>query len=190
MPRTLTIAMGVTLGCVAAGPVAAGDAAVASLPRVRVLAPTVSGEPIVGQLLQADEATFTLRRTGGGGGLGWPFHRADAATLSLPRESVARFERSVRPSRKRHGAKVGALIGFGVGIGAGVAYCNGGSRCEGDWGGAVVLASMLIAAPAGYLLGAALSPGERWAAEDPKKVRVGFTPAPGGGVGVRLSLRF
>jgi hypothetical protein len=41
------------------------------------------------------------------------------------------------------------------------------------------------------LIGAAIAPGERWAADDPRKVRIEIAPvAQGRGVGIRVSLGF
>ena len=42
----------------------------------------------------------------------------------------------------------------------------------------------------GAALGAALAPGERWVAEDPRKLGVAIAPAKGAGVRVSMSLRF
>jgi hypothetical protein len=182
---TLTIALliAVTLTLAGAGPVVGGGGAIASGARVRVLAPAISAKPIVGQLVGSDETTLTILRTGGRPLVGWPFRRGDRKTLRLPRESVTRLERSVRPSRKA----LGKGVGMGVGLLAGVLAASRINPPSSTGQGAELL-TMPLGVVVGGFLGAAVTPGDRWAAEDPGKVRVGFTRAPG--VGVRLSVAF
>jgi hypothetical protein len=141
---------------------------------VRVLAPAVSVEPVVGYLVGSDDATLTLRRENG-------------QTLSLQREAVTRFESSVRPSRKGHGALIGALLGLGLAAGTSLAWCGGNSYCP-QPGGAILLS--LVHVSPGALLGLVVSPGEKWAWEDPKHVRVAIAPVLNHGAGLRLSVAF
>ena len=104
--------------------------------------------------------------------------------------------------------KIGGGIGFALGAGLGIALIASESErtngsCD-QCGIAVGILGVLGAAP-GALLGAVVAPGERWAAEDPgtvcvqqrgaerskgPRLRMGVAPAPGGGVGFRLSVAF
>jgi hypothetical protein len=164
----------------------ADDVAVAPGPRVRVLAPAFSDRPIVGQLTGSDEATLTILRTGGGLVIGWPFRRGAKEVLSLARGSVTRLDRSIHPSRKRLGAMIGGLVGAAVGV---VIVARGTRGSEAGACNACSSVVAVIAAPFA-LVGAAIAPGERWTAEDPARIRVGFSRAPDGRVGVRLSMTF
>lgn len=152
--------------------------------RVRVAALGVSAKPFVGRLVASDEATLTIVRTKGGPWwLGWPLRGTSEETLRLPRESVTRFDRNVRRSRKNLGATVGGLIGLAAGAVIVARETTGADGCD-----QCLMAAAIVATPFA-LLGAAIAPGDRWAAEDPGKVRVGFG-VPARSVGLRLAVRF
>lgn len=168
------------------------DRTLAAGERVRVVAPRGLRTPTTGYLLGSDAATLAVD--------------VDGQTLSLPRESVTRLERSTRRSRKVLGMKIGGGIGFAAGVGVGIALVSAESTGSCDQCGTAVAILGAVGALPGALLGAAVAPGERWVAEDPgtvcverraakyqkdrRRVRVGITPAPGGGVGFRLSVAF
>jgi hypothetical protein len=78
---------------------------------------------------------------------------------SIPRASITRLERSVRPGRRT----TGALAGFVLGLAAvfGKAVRDGGCNDGCDMGNAV--GAVVVALPVAAL-GAAVSPGERWTA--------------------------
>jgi hypothetical protein len=96
------------------------------------------------------------------------------------------LERSVRPSRKKLGATIGGLVGIAVGI---VIVERAKSGGEDDVCSGCGLLAGVVAVPFA-LMGAAIAPGDGWAVEDPRTVRVGFSRAPDGGVGVRMSVAF
>ena len=146
--------------------------------RVRIVAPEISDAPIQGEIVASDEATITIRTTHA-----TFLDRTYGKTLSLPRTSVTRVERSVRGSRRPMGALVGAIIGTAAGLA--VLHQSQGNDEIGQSGGAIGL----FALP-GALLGAAVAPGERWAAEDPGRIRVADARAMGRGVRLSLSVRF
>ena len=154
-------------------PASAQDTVAASESRVRLVAPSVSEKPLKGRLMQTDDSTLTVLQDSGD-------------SLTLPRDSVIRLERSVGPSWRKLGAKIGALVGFGTAVGLGVGYCNDGF-CDEPIAAGLFLS--LITVPAGALLGLAVSPGERWAEQDPKQVRIAVTAVPRG-IGIGLSLGF
>jgi hypothetical protein len=113
--------------------------------RVRVTAPAVAQKPIVGTLLEASEPEIVLAPPG-------------SDRTPIPRASIARLERSVRPSRRTTGALAGFILGLGA-IGLKTLHdggCNDG--CNAGNVAAAVVAALPVAA-----LGAIVSPGERWA---------------------------
>lgn len=182
MALGVALLIAVTLTSFGAGRVAGQDVGVASGARVRVVALGVSAKPFVGQLIASNEGTLTIVRSKGGSRwLGWPFNRTTEETLTLPRESVTQLERSVRPSRKTLGKVIGGIVG----IAAGAAVLA--RETDGDCSGCGILVA--VGAVPFALLGAAIAPGDRWAPEDPRKVRGGFTPVRGG-AGVQVSLAF
>jgi hypothetical protein len=182
-PVALIVAV---MTCAGGGLASAANDALPLESRVRVVAPAISRKPIVGRLVASDEAALWIRRTEEGlFSPGWPFRRRGGETLMLPRESVTRFERSVRPSRKRLGATIGALFGATAMV---VMFERATTGEDEGCSGCGALA-MLVAVPFA-MLGYAIAPGDRWAAEDPRKVHVAFIRPRGGGVGVRLSLAF
>jgi hypothetical protein len=159
------------------------DAPVMIGARVRVHAPGMSREPIVGTVVGSDETALLIGRPKGGLlKLYWPFGQGKQ-TLVVPRTAVTRFERSVRPSRKHVGAAIGAAIGATIGIV--IFEKNREGEVEGQ-GGAMFMG--VVALPFG-LLGWAIAPGDRWADADPPKVKVAFR-AVRRGAGVGLSLSF
>jgi hypothetical protein len=139
----------------------------------------------VGQLVESDDATLTIFRDDRGL-VGWPFRRRNGDTLKLPRESVLRLERSMRPSRKKLGGLIGGLVGFAAGV---VVIERARVGEDHGWCQGYGLVAGVIAVPFA-MIGGAVAPGDRWAVEDPKKGRVGFTRTPGGGTGFRLAVSF
>ena len=137
----------VLLATVSAGAPGTAQDSVLLLPgsRLRVTAPAVAPKPIVGTLLEAGEREIVLAASA-------------SDRTRIPRASITRLERSVRPSRKARGA----LIGFGVGLAVmvGKAAVNGGCNdgCNMENVAAAGLVALSTAA-----MGAIISPGERWA---------------------------
>jgi hypothetical protein len=112
--------------------------------RFRVTAPGVSRKPIVGTLLVAGERDIVLAAS--------PSDRTP-----IPRASITRLERSLRPSRRATGALAGFILGLAA-MGAKTLHdggCNDG--CNGSNVAAAVVAALPVAA-----LGALVAPGERW----------------------------
>jgi hypothetical protein len=106
--------------------------------RVRVTAPRVASEPMVGTYLSADGDTLRLLATEG------------MPKLAVPVTAVQRFEVSEGRARVRW-ARRGALAGLVFGLVLGATNDDG----------AVFISGLLFAPPAGAVAGALMAP-ERW----------------------------
>ncbi|HEX9189467.1 MAG TPA: hypothetical protein VGB87_20495, partial [Vicinamibacteria bacterium] len=126
--------------------------------------------------------------------------------LEIRRPDVLAFEISERASRRGKGAAIGALAGLGGAVAFGIMAgescsappANVGwdtftetlnanlcfSRTETAFIGGILLV------PVGALLGAAVAPGEKWRLVGGSGVSVQAGPSRGGGVGLRLAVRF
>lgn len=169
-------------------------ASVMAADRVRVTAPGVLGKPLIGYIVGSDATTLKVVSYG--------------QTMSVPRASVTRLERSLRRSKRLLGLQIGGGIGFAAGAAVGIALVAAEESRTGSCdqcGMAIGLLGAMGAIPAG-LVGGAVAPGERWVREDPStvcvertigeyrneaRVRVAVLPAAiPGGVGLRLSVKF
>lgn len=159
---------------------------VAPGPRVRLTAPSVSIERLVGTLVGLDETALTLQRKGA------------KDTLRVPRGAITTIETSAHRSRKGRGAAIGALAGLGAGVALGLAI---GENC-GELGeleplfspicfskGEMAAVAALLAVPAGALVGLAVAPGEKWQRSALDRLTVRIRPARGGAA-LTVSLRF
>jgi hypothetical protein len=135
--------------------------------RLRVTAPAVSRKPVVGTLIEVDECEIVLAAT-------------SSERTPIPRDSITRLQRSVRPSRRTRGA----LIGFGLGLAAIAAKTVHAGGCDDGCNGGNVLAAVVVALPVAAV-GAVVSPGERWVDLDPGH---GRRPATTSRAGPRLRL--
>jgi hypothetical protein len=157
-------------------PVAPGD-------RVRVTAPTVGRDPLVGTLDELRADTCVLWIEGG------------AEPLALPLGSVTSLEVSRgRKSNTLAGAGIGLLIG---GVGGTTLGLVVGLQCEGDCPSPPGLLPAAIfggiGAGFGLLIGTAIgaaSGTERWEVVDLQSVRVGLTPHGRRGLAVSVSVTF
>src|SRR4030095_14258814 len=86
-------------------------------PRVRLTAPSVSGERLVGTVVASDEATLTLQRHDG------------EDTLQVPLQAITTIEVGRHRSRRGKGAAIGALAGLGSAVAIGLAS---GEECTGS----------------------------------------------------------
>jgi hypothetical protein len=148
--------------------------------RIRVTAPGVLGERLVGQFVAFDEDGLRIQPKG------------KTEAVVIPRTAITRLELSGRPSRRGLGAGVGLLVGMGAAVVVGVFAgddCASDSFICFDKPTTGLMASVLTI-PLGIAFGAALAPGEKWETYSPERVRVAIGPAPSGGVRGRVSLRF
>jgi hypothetical protein len=126
--------------------------------------------------------------------------------LRIPRRDVIKLEVSERPGRRGRGATIGALVGLGAAVAIGVA---GGETCGSDPGPGswdnftekldynlcfgrteTAVLSGILTVPLGALLGAAIAPGEKWRPAGARDLSMSAVAPRGGGIGVRVSLRF
>jgi hypothetical protein len=142
--------------------------------RVRVTAPPLSRDPIVGRLVRVEHDTLWID-TGSG-----------RPVTAIPGAASLRLEQS---RGRRSYALVGGLIGAGVGAGLTLlfldGFCGGDNLCDGDEEVRAALVFGVPAAAAGTLVGALIH-RERW-----EVVPVVMAPdrrAPA--FGLRLRLRF
>lgn len=147
---------------------------------VRVTAPSTSDRRLSGDLVSIDATTLVLRRAG------------QAAPDRIPLGSITSIERRLRPGRKTRGLAIGLLTG--VAAGAAIGYAGGQdcqpgaflcfSRGSTAAGGAIALGLV------GAAVGALVAPGEKWETTTTERLRLDVGPAPAGGVGARLTVRF
>lgn len=165
-------------------------------PRIRVTAPSFSGERLVGVLAALDETTLTLRQGENG-----------SRSLVVPRAAITKLEASRHRSRKAAGAAIGLLIGLGTAAVVGLVARDDCTVSPGDgpWGpgtwwrsGALfcldkrdkaLLTGILVVPPA-MLLGLVASPGERWEISTTDRLRIAVAPTRGNGVRAALAIRF
>lgn len=160
---------------------------VAPGPRVRLTAPSVSIERLVGTLVGLDETTLTLRRQGA------------KDTVRVPRGAITTIETSAHRSRKGRGAAIGALAGLGAGVAFGLAIGEDCSVIPEELEpllsvicfskGEMAAVAALLAVPAGALVGLAVAPGEKWQRSSLERLSVRIRPARGGAA-LTVSLRF
>jgi hypothetical protein len=137
----------VLLATVSAGTLVSAQDSVLPEPgsRLRVTAPAVAPKPIVGTLIEAGERDLVLAGS-------------SSDRTPIPRASITRLERSVRPSRRTTGAVAGFILGLGV---MGLKTLLAGGCNDGCDGGDVATAGLVALSTAA--VGAIVSPGERWA---------------------------
>jgi hypothetical protein len=191
--RTRLLAVTLGLATLAAGFSAAAEETTASVADPRVRVTTAEGR-LVGRVVTVRGETLVFERAG----------RAD--TLEIRRPEILALEVSERPSRRGRGAAIGALVGVGAAVAIGVA---GGDTCTAspgpaDWGNLTerinsnlcfghaetALLSGILTVPLGALVGVAIAPGEKWRPVGMNQLSVGATASRGGGVGLRVTLRF
>jgi hypothetical protein len=145
--------------------------------RVRVTAPTIDRDPLVGTLVSMGPDTCVLEVEG------------RAEPLALPLAPVTRLE--VSRGQKSH-TLWGAGIGLVAGGAAGAAIGSASSRGD-EYSGLVTLAYAAGGAWLGLLFGTAIGAvirTERWELVDLQPVRVGLTPHGRRGLAVSVSVAF
>ncbi len=134
-----------------------------------------------GTLLQVSDASLLL-------GVG-----KDATELSVPRDEITRLQVSRgRKGAAGRGAAIGVLASVIVGPIVGIATCaavnettSSNTKCA--VGGFLVV--LVPAAAIGWILGQSIGV-EDWRDVPLDNVAIGLAPAPGGGLGVRVSIGF
>ncbi|UCC84511.1 MAG: hypothetical protein JSW46_06175 [Gemmatimonadota bacterium] len=153
-------------------PVAPGD-------RVRVTAPTIEPDPLVGTFIALGADTCVLEVGG------------RAEPLVLPLASVTNLEVSQgHKSKMLKGAVLGLLIGGFVGGVSGAAACSG-DKCEASAGEMAMYCGAIGAVP-GLFIGAGvgrMSKTDRWEEVPLDQLRVTTALWPRGGLSVGLRIR-
>lgn len=144
--------------------------------RVRLFTASAGATPVVGTLAGVDDESLVVTVDS----------RQDPLVLS--RRDLVRLERSVRPSRKRRGA----LIGAGVGLVGGIVSVGAATEWEGfvggDFGPGPYFAIGAVVALFTAGIGAAVAPGERWAEVPPDRLQIGLRPSLVGSRGLAIVL--
>ncbi len=158
--------------------------------RLRLTAPAIARERMVGRLISEDADSLRLE--------------VGTGVITLPRESVTKVEISHSRSRRAHGARLGLLVGAVAG--AALGYAMGEDQKDAvpfcTLGGCATLGPFWLNKPAsaaavgiffgavGAGVGALVSPGEKWASIPNQRVRLSLAPAPGRGVVAQLTIGF
>lgn len=157
--------------------------------RVRITAPGVAAERIVGDLVSIDAATIRLKLGGD-------------RSLLVPRADIARIEVRTATSRRGRGALVGGLTGLVAGAFAGAASRQTCTQRPDDFLGLSQLGceigndvapagGALVGAVLGSVVGALVAHGERWRPADFDRLHVGVTSSVRRGrFGAALTLSF
>lgn len=179
--RNHRIAPGVALLLALSATVACGEepqrtGSVVALPvvgsRLRITAPGVSTQPVVGTLVEMNEREIVLSLSG-----------SDHKTI--PRSELARVENS--DGRRGHGKK-GALIGAVTGLAFFVVAAATDDSGEGSVSSGLILGSIFTGATAltGAVIGASIRT-ERWTPVASSDLRLGLRPTKGRGVAAALT---
>jgi hypothetical protein len=139
--------------------------------RVRITAPPLGAEPLIGTLVGIEPEALLVRR-----------EKSDEPML-IPVSSVTRLEAS--GGRKTQAGR-GAMIGAAVGVMPGLALTFGDYNSVTDPSPAAVAA---VGAAGGAALGAAIGwavKSEEWLPAEMPAVAVGIAPLRGGGMGVSV----
>ena len=143
--------------------------------RVRVAAPQLWREPVVGRLLDVGPETLSLELPGGNG------------PEAIPRSAVTRLE--VSRGRKSQAGR-GALVGLAIG-GAATMLLTFGDYSSDVHGDPNLLAIGAALAGGGAAVGGAIGwaiKTDQWEDVTQRPVQVGVSPIPGGGLGFAVRL--
>ncbi len=185
--KTLRVMSVFLLALVLASPsvaVAAQQTPVTPGARVRISAPSVAENPLLGTVVALPADTLIVDAPG------------YADPLALPLASVARLEVSQgQESRTLKGAGIGSLIGAGAGLASAAIACAITGDCDsGDpYTGLVYLSLGVLGAAAGALTGAIIGSTkevDRWVDVPLERVRFGLTPSEHLGLTVSARVAF
>lgn len=174
---TLAAALALATGTVRAAEAVSPDGPVPGQ-RVRIQAPEVSHDTLVGTVSAVDADFITIAVAG------------RATPLSVPRTRIVKLEVSEGPrSRGTH-----ALIGAGIGLAVG-ALIGSTQNAAYIHSGGVAAVGGIVGAGIGALIGVAIPPGDRWAVVPNSHLQVGFAPrgTPANGaqlLGLNFSISF
>ena len=163
----------VALVCGALGAVPTGPYSLKPGSRVRITAPQLGGEPLVGTLVGLEPDRILVKRGS-----------SDLPTL-IPRSSVVKLE--VSGGRKSKTGR-GAMIGLGVGAMPGLLLTFGDYNSDTHSSGPNPAAVAVIGAAGGALVGAAIGWALKTEEWKPAEVAAAVAPLRGGGVGIGVRI--
>jgi hypothetical protein len=147
--------------------------------RVRILAPGVAPNKVIGTVEKVSDDSVTLNVPG------------RDEPVSILREKIARLDVSDGPRSRGVDSAIGAGIGAAVGA-AGCALGNGGGQNDVVRinTGAVAGVCAVFGAALGALIGAVIPPGEHWKAISATRYRFSFAPRLDHGADLAVAWRF
>jgi hypothetical protein len=148
--------------------------------RVRILAPGVAPNKVIGTVEKVSDDAVTLNIPG------------RSEPVSILREKIARLDVSEGPRSRGVDAAIGAGIGAGVGaiVGAVADSNQKKNQVVNISDGAVAGAGALFGALVGAVIGAAVPPGERWKEIAATRYRVSFAPRLDHGADLAVAWKF
>jgi hypothetical protein len=147
--------------------------------RVRILAPGVAPNKVIGTVEKVSDDSVTLNVPGRN------------EPVSILREKIARLDVSDGPRSRGVDSAIGAGIGAAVGA-AGCALGNGGGQNDvvRISTGAVAGVCAVFGAGLGALIGAVIPPGEHWKAISATRYRFSFAPRLDRGADLAVAWKF
>ena len=145
--------------------------------RVRILAPGVAPNKVIGTVTRVSDDAVTLNIQG------------RSEPVSILREKIARLDTSEGPRSRGVDSAIGAGIGAAVGA-AGCALGNGSGQGHIVSTGAVAGACAVLGAGLGALIGAVIPPGEHWKAISATRYRFSFAPRLDHGADLAVAWKF
>ena len=145
--------------------------------RVRILAPGVAANKVIGTVEKVSEDSVTLNVPGRN------------EPVSILREKIARLDVSEGPRSRGVDAAIGGVIGAGIGA-AGCAAGNGSGQGHIVSTGAVAGVCALFGGGLGALIGALIPPGEHWKEIAVPRYRVSFAPRLDHGADLAVAWKF
>jgi hypothetical protein len=145
--------------------------------RVRILAPGVAPNKVIGTVEKVSDDSVTLNVPGRN------------EPVSILREKIARLDVSDGPRSRGVDSAIGAGIGAAVGA-AGCALGNGSGQGHIVSTGAVAGACAVLGAGLGALIGAVIPPGEHWKAISATRYRFSFAPRLDHGADLAVAWKF
>jgi hypothetical protein len=147
--------------------------------RVRILAPGVAPNKVIGTVENVSDDSVTLNVPGRN------------EPVSILREKIARLDVSDGPRSRGVDSAIGAGVGAAVGA-AGCAAGNGGGQNDvvRISTGAVAGVCAVLGAGLGALIGALIPPGEHWKAISATRYRFSFAPRLDHGADLAVAWKF
>ena len=145
--------------------------------RVRILAPDVSSNKLIGTIDRVSDESVILDVPGRN------------EPVSILRRKIARLDVSEGPRSRGVDATIGGVIGAGIAAG-GCALANGSGRGHIVSSGTVAGVCALFGSGIGAAIGAAIPPGERWKEMSATRYRISVLPRLDHGLDLAAAWKF